>query len=89
MNSNFERDSADVIAYNYTDISHDPSGIPSSQEVNVIVEQDEIYRRPSTKDLPTYRSIVLNDEPPKYEDVTGIKLSMELVRVLLIYFIFK
>ena len=85
----FERDSAEVIAYNHTDISHDGSGIPSAQEVNVIVEQDEIYRRPSNKDLPTYSSVVLNDEPPKYEDVTRIKLSMELVSVLLIYFIFK
>ena len=85
----FETVTAQVIDYNHTDISHDPSGIPTAQEVNVIVEQDEIYRRPSTKDLPTYSSIVLNDEPPKYEDVTGIKLSMELVSVLLIYLIFK
>ena len=89
VNPSLERFTAEVIAYNHTDISHDASGIPSAQEVTVIVEQDEIYRRPSTKDLPTYRSIVLNDEPPKYEDVTGIKLSMELVSVLLIYFIFK
>ena len=89
VNTTFERDSADVNAYNHTDISHDGSGIPSAQEVNVIVEHDEIYRRPSNEDLPTYSSLVLNDEPPKYEDVTGIKLSMELVSVLLIYFIFK
>ena len=89
VNPTFKRDSADVIAYNHTDIFQDPSGIPSAQEVNVIVEQDENYRRPSTKDLPTYSSLVLNDEPPKYEDVTGIKLSMELVSVLLIYFFLK
>ena len=89
LNPTFERDSADIIAYNHTDISHEPSGIPSAQEVNVIVEQHDIYRRPSNKDLPTYSSLVLNDEPPKYEEVTGIKLSMELVSVLLIYLIFK
>ena len=89
VNSTFGIDTADVISYNHTDISHHLSGIPSAQEVNVIVEQDDIYRRPSTKDLPTYSSLVLNDEPPKYEDVTGIKLYMELVSVLLIYFIFK
>ena len=89
MNSTFERDSADVISYYHTDISHYPLSIPSAQEVNVIVEQDEIYRRPSNKDLPTYSSIVLNDEPPKYENVTGINLSLELVSVLLIYIIFK
>ena len=88
-NRTFDRDSADEISYNHTYISQDPSCIPSAQEVNVIVEQDEIYRRPSTKDLPTYSSLVLNDEPPRYEDVTGIKLSMELVSVLLIYFFLK
>ena len=89
VNPTFERDSADLIAYNHTYNSNDPSGVPSAQEVEVIVEQDGIYRRPSTKDLPTYSSLVLNDEPPKYEEVTGIKLSMELVSVLFIYFLFK
>ena len=89
VNPTFERDSVDVIAYNHTYISHDGSGIPSAQEVNVIVKQHDIYGGPSTKDLPTYSSLVLNDEPPRYEDVTGIKLSMELVSVLLIYFFLK
>ena len=87
VNPNFERDSADIIAYNHTDISHDGSGIPSAQEVNVIVEQDNIYRQPSSRDLPTYSSLILNDEPPKYEDVTGIKLSMGVVSVILIYYV--
>ena len=62
------------------DVSDERSG----QEMKVVIDRRDIPSSSSSsrRGLPSYKSLgeqILQDEPPRYEDVTGIKLCTELV----------